>query len=125
MDQHGLLIPIEIAISSQDSGMRHAGAAALCSIATLDVSLVRSYVLSQQAPINSDTGNNERNLLRCIINRFTSAIDPDLMYQYGDILKMILELVDIPRASSKHDRKVKKLKTTKGMKDPVLKSVYI
>jgi hypothetical protein len=93
--QYGLLIPIEIAISSEDTSMRSAGAAALYTIALEDVSLVRSHILSQQSRDASATMNNTLDLLRCIIDQFTSPIDPN--FQFEDILKLTLALGEHPR----------------------------
>jgi hypothetical protein len=121
-----LFIPIEIAISSEDPGMRKAGAAALCSIVDMDVSLLRSHILSQQPrddpddddyatdlDDDDDTGNNKRDLLQCIINRFTSEVDSGLKFQYGDILKMTLELNATPPVGALATTKVNQLGTSK------------
>ncbi|KAI8339584.1 component of IIS longevity pathway SMK-1-domain-containing protein [Chlamydoabsidia padenii] len=118
--RHGLFIPIEIALSSDDPGMRKAGAGALCSIVDMDVSLLRTHILSQQPKDDADdyaddtddddnTGGNKRDLLQCVINRFTSELDSGLKFQYGDILKITLELNTNPPpgalATSKNLRK--------------------
>jgi hypothetical protein len=129
--RHGLFIPIEIALSSEDPGMRKAGAAALCSIVDMDVSLLRSHILSQQPrddpddddyatdfDDDDDTGNNKRDLLQCIINRFTSEVDSGLKFQYGDILKMTLELNATPPVGALATTKVNQLGTSKKEERP-------
>jgi hypothetical protein len=91
---YGLFNPIELAISSADSGMRTAGVLALSSIADMDPLLLRSHILSQQPRDNGDEddypGHIQLDLLQCIINRIISNTDPGLQYQYCETLKLTL-----------------------------------
>lgn len=129
-----------MALSSEDPGMRKAGTAALCSIVDMDVSLLRSYILSQQPRDDADdddyagefeddddddAGNNKRDLLQCIINRFTSEIDSGLKFQYGDILKMTLELNATPPTGALATTKVNQFETSKRGEKSRLSNAYV
>ncbi|SAM09158.1 hypothetical protein [Absidia glauca] len=77
---HGLFTVIEIAISSDDSSLRTAGAAALCCIEDLAAPLLDSHVssLQRQGDANDDNArNNRRDSLLGVINNFFKTTDPD------------------------------------------------
>ncbi|ORZ17865.1 component of IIS longevity pathway SMK-1-domain-containing protein [Absidia repens] len=90
--RYGLFDAIEIALSLDNDGMHKAGVGALSSIVDMDVALLRTHILDQQTSDElEDTDDKKKDLLECILHRFTTAKDSGLKFQYGDILKMLLE----------------------------------
>ncbi|CAO3643684.1 unnamed protein product [Cunninghamella blakesleeana] len=83
---HGLFDIFEIALFSEDENIRVTGVNVLNSIVELNAPLVRRYILSQA----HDNNDGNRNLLDCILDRFTTAADELLKLLYLDIIILIL-----------------------------------
>ncbi|CAO3631296.1 unnamed protein product [Cunninghamella echinulata] len=82
---HGLFDIFEIALFSEDESIRVTSVNVLNSIVELSAPLVRRYILIRA---NDDT--SKRNLLDCILDRFTTAADELLKLLYLDIIILIL-----------------------------------
>lgn len=124
--RYGLFDAIEIAMSGDNDGMHQAGVGALSSIVDMDVSLLRTHILEQQQQHASDEDDNDsertkkkkkEDLLACILQRFTMAKDSGLKFQYGDILKILLETNTSPPPGALSTSKVRKEKTKREWRD--------